>query len=123
MALQAAQEGSWRRNRAAVAGQQRRSCRSISLSSDAIVRHRAIRWCDDGRRPCHDMIAGEQQSGAVEREGGMIGRIPASKLQPAVAGNRLAVGECPVGDEVGVAAAVERVQLPIRSGRWNFRPA
>ena len=72
-----------------------------------IVRHVAIGRRDDGGRPAHHMIAGEQRACLRQREGEMVRGVAGRGdrgQRPACARDLLAVGE----DAVGRIIAVER---------------
>ena len=96
-----------------------------------VVAHGAVGRRHDGGRPAHDVIAGKQQIGLLEGErhviGGMAGRRHRFE-RPAVAADRLAVGERDVGTKIHVGRGVQpprladmqRPRQPVRTLRENL---
>ncbi len=73
--------------------------RQQQIEAFHIKGHVAVGGRHHGGRPAHDMIAGEQASGPLEREAEMVGGVARSRHRaqpPPVPFDRLAVGEDPV---------------------------
>ena len=98
-----------------------------------VVAHGAVGRRHDGGRPAHDMVAGEQQIGFLERKRHVIAGVARRRHRferPAVAAHRLAIGERYVRAKVHVGRCVETVGLAdmkrprgaMRALRVNFCP-
>ena len=119
-------------DRVAVAGQiDRLAAFGELVQRGHVIAHGAVGRRHDGGRPAHDVIAGENQIGFLERERHVVGGVSRRGQRfkrPAVAAHGLAIGERDVGAEIHVGGSVEAARLadmqrpgePVRAFGENF---
>ena len=119
-------------DRVAVAGQIERLAAFCELVQRGhVIAHGAVGRRHDGGRPAHDVIAGENQIGFLERERHVVGGVSrrGQRLErPAVAAHHFAIGERHVGAKIHVGGSVEPARLadmqrasePVRALGENF---